>query len=46
MRFWVYFVKWFMANRLVLFCIVDKYRANLTKSATFKTDKDKEKKSA
>jgi hypothetical protein len=41
MRFWEYFVRWFMANRLVLFCIMDKYRANITKSAIIKTDKEK-----
>ncbi len=32
MRFWVYFVRWFLVNRSVLICLVDKYRTVITKS--------------
>lgn len=46
MRFWVYFVRWFMANRLVLFCFVDKYRTNITKSMVTASKEEERDKSA
>ena len=42
MRFWVYFLRWFMINKSVLICFVEKYRDELIKPAIpAKVERDK-----
>ena len=42
LRFWVYFLRWFMINKSVLICFVEKYRDELIKPAIpAKVERDK-----
>jgi len=43
LRFWFYFVGWFLAHKTVLICFADKCRSSVTKSiASFMEDKAEE----